>query len=624
MSWMSELIKTYDNSKRLWDNSPEENTDGMIPLLRMGQSTQNAQIEVILSQNENSQNVDLLSAYFIKDKKSQVTVIPCTEISIGRVGSQLAPHPLHDKLQYVAGDYRQYGGDKNSGFNLYLEQLTAWCDSDFCHPKVKAVRDYLKKGTLIADLIKSGIKSNEMNELINTNAFIRFRVDIKGDGDNKLWFDQSVTDCFISWQRSLNRDKGLCYVTGQNETLSKSHPSKIRHTGDKAKLISTNDSSGFTYRGRFLKDNQAVGVGYDASQKAHNMLKYLISRRGYRNDSQVFVAWGTKLQALPRLEDDGAEIFGTNAESAVAHPEEIVQNLRMEYAARLKNTMKGYAQNIGDGDSVVVMGLDSATTGRLSIIFYREITGSDFLEKISQWHTSCTWLHSYKFIEKKRVIFYGAPSPEDIALAAYGKNIPDKLKKAIIEKLLRCIVDAKPIPPGIRQSLVRRASNPVAMEEWEWNKTMSIACAVVRKHLIETKGGTWDMALDNLTTDRSYLFGRLLAYAQSIENYAQWATEKAHRQTNAERMMHQLSLRPAKTWQQLYLKLQSYMRQLKKPALVNKWNTGIYEIIDKLGQENFTNAPLDEQYLLGFSSQILELRKKNEKEDEENTDNDNA
>ncbi len=49
------------------------------------------------------------------------------------------------------------------------------------------------------------------------------------------------------------------------------HPSKIRNSGDKAKLISGNDESGFTYRGRFAsKRSQAVSVGYVVSQKAHN------------------------------------------------------------------------------------------------------------------------------------------------------------------------------------------------------------------------------------------------------------------------------------------------------------------------------------------------------------------
>lgn len=119
------------------------------------------------------------------------------------------------------------------------------------------------------------------------------------------------------------------------------------------------------------------------------------------------------------------------------------------------------------------------------------------------------------------------------------------------------------------------------------------------------------MALDEKSQDRSYQFGRLLAYAQYTENLIQFLTDKSHRQTNAERMMHQFTLRPAKTWEQLKLKLLSYQRQLKNHALVNHWNTKMNEIVDSLGHDGFTNAPLSEQYLLGYSSQMMALQNRN-------------
>ena len=256
--------------------------------------------------------------------------------------------------------------------------------------------------------------------------------------------------------------------------------SKIRHTGDKAKLISGNDSSGYTYRGRFHFSSQAIGVSYESSQKAHNMLKWLVSRHGFRNDSQVFVAWGTRLQPLPNLASDSESLFGPEDESVSDAVEQVteaketlavdMQSLRREYADRLRNAMAGYSINIHDADDIVVMGIDAATPGRMSIIFYREIAGTEFLKRIENWHDQCSWLHTYKFRDKKRVPFIGAPAPKDIALAAYGLNAADKLIKATVERLLRCIVDAKPIPPGLRHSLIQRASNPVAMERWEWNR----------------------------------------------------------------------------------------------------------------------------------------------------------
>jgi len=601
MSWLSLLEKTYDNSSELWGKIEEGDKPGAIPLLRVGQSTQNAQIEITLDQN-----AEVISAHIIEDKPEQMTVIPCTEGSIGRTGSKIAPHPLHDKIQYVAGDYKAFGGDKASGWDAYMEQINQWCDSSLAHHQVDVVRRFTGRGHLIEEIKPHFASQQQLLELVKENAFVRFRVDNPGSWqESRLWLDQSVADKFLEWQNSLDNEKGLCYASGEIKILSVNHPAKLRNTGDKAKLISANDTSGFTFRGRFTSDKQAVGVSYESSQKAHNMLKWLISHQGYRNDSQVFITWGTKLQKLPNPEADSHELFGEEEEIE----ERWGQNLRRDYALRVKKAMQGYSAKVSDADDVVVMGLESATPGRLSIIFYREFSGSDYLKRIEEWHRTCAWLHSYKSRDKKIIAFYGAPSPLDIAYAAYGSTMSDKLKKTIIERLMHCIVDGKPIPSDIRESLVRRAGNPVAMEGWEWNKTMSIACAVVRKHMYETGKGDWDMDLDENNVDRSFLFGRLLAYARHIESYSQFLSGNAHRETNAERMMHQFSLRPAKTWAQLYMKLGSYIRQLKMPGLANQWNTEMEKIIGKIG-DGFTNSPLEEQFILGYSVQSMALRNK--------------
>ncbi len=636
MSWIAMLAKTYDHCPHLHGRRMPGEPETSIPLLLVGQTTQNAHIDVLLDENAN-----LLSAEAIADKPSQVTIIPCTEGSVGRTSTKIAPHPLHDKLQYVAADYVAFGGEKKAGWTAYIDQLDAWCASAFAHPKVRVVRDYLKKGRLISDLVQAGIMVAENGKLIKTpneqqkkahpllnisglvqsDAFIRFRVHLKGDTLDKLWMDNSVTESFTSWQESLSKNKGLCYVSGQNKTISHNHPAKIRHTGDSAKLISANDSSGFTYAGRFLSDQQAVSVSYEITQKAHNMLRWLIAQHGYRNDSQVFVAWGTELQTLPNISKDSEELFGSSNDIQVTRDENFVQNLRREYAQRLKKSMAGYGSNINDSHTIIVIGLDAATPGRMSIIFYRELSGSDFLKRISAWHEQCCWLHYYKFVGKQRVPFIGAPSPKEIAYAAYGSNASEKIVKGVVERLMRCIVDGKPIPPAIRQNLVRRAGNPEALENWEWQKIISIACAVIMKHQYEQKGGAFTLALDEKSQDRSYQFGRLLAYAQYTENLIQFLTDKSHRQTNAERMMHQFTLRPAKTWEQLKLKLLSYQRQLKNHALVNHWNTKMNEIVDSLGHDGFTNAPLSEQYLLGYSSQMMALQNRNKTNESEELDN---
>src|SRR5690606_26544364 len=116
----------------------------------------------------------------------------------------------------------------------------------------------------------------------------------------------------------------------------------------------------------------------------------------------------------------------------------------------------------------------------------------------------------------------------------------DKVIKGVMERMLPCIIDGRDIPHDIVASAIRRASSPEAMERWEWEKTLSIACALLNKR----EGRR--VALDMECMDRDYLFGRLLAVADVLERRALGSDEK--RATNAIRYMNAFSMRPARTW----------------------------------------------------------------------------
>ena len=119
-------------------------------------------------------------------------------------------------------------------------------------------------------------------------AFIRWEVEIPGNPETKVWRDKTLWENWICYYSNTKEEKSLCYVTGKGEFTAKQHPSKIRNDGDKAKLISSNDMSGFTFRGRFLTAEQAATVGFETTQKAHFALRWLISRQGYRKGSSGY------------------------------------------------------------------------------------------------------------------------------------------------------------------------------------------------------------------------------------------------------------------------------------------------------------------------------------------------
>ena len=119
-------------------------------LLPVAHTTQKVHAEISLSGKG-----DFCSARVLRPDE-MTTVIPCTEESSART-SGAVPHPLVDKLQYIAGDYEARGGPRKSEWNAYLAQLHAWCDSPQAHPAVRAVLWYIEKGCLIEDLVRSGV-----------------------------------------------------------------------------------------------------------------------------------------------------------------------------------------------------------------------------------------------------------------------------------------------------------------------------------------------------------------------------------------------------------------------------------------------------------------------------------
>jgi CRISPR-associated protein Csd1 len=268
------------------------------------------------------------------------------------------------------------------------------------------------------------------------------------------------------------------------------------------------------------------------------------------------------------------------------------------------------------------MGLDSATPGRAAITFYRELTGSEYLERINKWHETCTWLHRYRFVQirengKSRRIplpFIGAPSPSDIAEAAYATNnngklqIDETLRKTSVERLLPCIIDGQPIPRDIVESAVYHASNRVSLESWQWEKTLSIACALFRKY---KEKENYSMALDPDRKTRDYLYGRLLALADSLE---QWALNRANedRQTSAARLMNRFAERPYSTWRTIELALQPYKARLG--GISRKRQEMIDEVVNAFKPDDFLNDKrLSGEFLLGYHSQREFLRSNTDK-----------
>lgn len=622
-------------------------------LLPISHVTQSAQIEVTLD------NQGALFKATVIPKELSRTIVPATLDSANRAGSKIAPHFIHDKLFYVAGDYMKYGGDRkrSENYHRYIKQMEQWVNSQYSHRKLKLIYQYVQKGTLIEDLIqqnilftdhdgkliekwttkedkKYGLEKPEIYKVVtgkSSEALVRFNILRETAKDLPVWEDKELYERFqgyLEYQMNQGPEAGVCYVSGRLIPLTDRHGSRLRNAGDMSKLISSNDSRGFTYRGRFERPEEAVQIGYDISQKAHNALRWLNQRQGYRSDTRHFITFGIKHPDTVQVFNSTADLYNDPLFMVTRKEvkEKIAEDLtNVVMAEQVQLALKGEKYNfeVEDSDQIIVMVVDAATTGRLAIVYYQELASKLFLENISHWHNTCKWLQSYYDAERKKWFRYiGTPSTYYIVESVYGNKADEKIKKELYTRLLPCIVDRARIPKDVVRTIFNRVKNPMSFKDDEgdassqWNRTLNIACALINK-LYEKEELAVTLDIENM--NRDYLFGRLLGVAEVFERN-ELKKRGENRSTNAMRYFNAFSQRPARTWMTIRKQLHPY--QLRGGENTGFYNKIIQDIESIIKPDDMNNNALGPLFLLGFSSQVQYFYTKKEKKEEIHHDSD--
>ena len=612
MSWTQELYRVYEQQRGV------DHNDGNV-LLPISHSTANAQIEVTLRQDGS-----FVAARALTKEEGMNTIIPVTEDS-GARGNGINPMPFADKLVYLCGDYTQYTGEDNEKYyQAYIGQLEKWHNSTYTHPAVNAVYAYLSRKTIMKDLINCHVltldeTTGRLAEKVSIagiaqeDAFVRFRV--FGDCP-ETWLDRTLYDRFAAWYESESKQIGLCYATGENASITYKHPSKIRNTGDKAKLISANDDSGFTFRGRFTDKAEAISVSYVFSQKMHNALRWLIQRQGIHFDTMALLIWTSTLSDPP-------DIMNAAVDEDDPFDEPITPDTEPLYRDYLRKCIFG-TKSFEITSKVMIMGVDAATTGRLSIALYEELEHSRLLESLFRWHAETS---AMRYFSQKKRSCPNSFAVKEIVKCAYGVqnesgylDVKPEIVKDGVLRLLPCITQGRRLPVDIVQNLVKKASEPLAFPYQKGDKhpdnhriIRETACGMIRKLNIEQGKGVISMAYDPNETDRGYLYGCLLAIADAAE-YASYEDEdKGKRITNARRYWSMFSKRPYTTWGIIEGQLREYMKKLG--AKSSYYDRMFNEIMGKFNADEFeNNAPLKPNYLLGYHHYNAEIYKKKEEE----------
>lgn len=663
MSWMQKLYRTYEYVQEQGLNDE----DLALPF----HMSKAVHLKVILNDK-----AELVGAERFEVKKQ--VPIQVTEKSSKRAGSTIASYALHDGLQYIAKtagnyltiEYLSKVAEKDNGkkwkeflagtdedkqkfadtekakykdcFEFYEKQLSGW--TEFGNLKeINIVLQYIQKGSLIEDLLEKQIFSFKDNILSagKDDPFsltIVWAVEMSNDPHSDLWSKNSIKKQWIKYQESQSGEESeqpeLCYITGERDYAAKAYP-KIEGN---AKLVSANDTSGFTFLGRFLSDKQAVALGRDVSQKAFNMLKWLIKRQGIRNGDQVTVAWAISGKPVPSpMKDISSEIDWDNLDiSAVENPDEFSSqtsseqpspdwsvNIGRAAAQIIKKKLHGYQAELKGHEQISLIMLDSATPGRMTLTYYQEFLPADYFANLDAWIDDFSWYQRYsieqpnaKKSDKKKTLWaFVPPSPYSVAEAVYGKSLSDTLKKQLYARLLPVIAGgtSMPIPEDLVRQSFQVACNPNRCENWEWQRNIGVACTLYKgwraRHHDLSQRRTYPMSLDTQNRSRDYLYGRLLAVAENTESYALYlAGEK--RATTAERYMQRFAEHPFATWRNIELALKPYQERLRN----NGKDTGaqaIGEIMELFATDDFTcDDKLSGEFLLGYHCQKMEIARR--------------
>ena len=576
MGLFQKAVETYDAMQSLVGKKQANRDEVLAPI---GYVVRPAGIEITVDADGN----------FVRATKIDEKIpIPCTEKSSGR-SSGLAPHPLCDNLGYVT----EKDAEKHA---LYLSGIKSWIDSGYGNSKLDAIYTYLVKGCVLRDCKESEVlQYHKDGNLSNENSIVTWRVVGLGEDSGAVHEDLQLMKNYSEYYINRNQaPKGLCMVSGTCDSIVSKHPGVI----GQARIVSSNDKENFTYLGRFsvakgmpkgYEAYEALTIGYISSQKAHNILRWLLS-----DDSTCITVGNRKILCW----NPQGKIIKSPTLPLI--PQTNSKIIPSDYGRVLRDAINGYKSNFSEQDSVVIAAFEDINSGkgRLSVTYYNELEYSDFLDRLYYWDNTCCWYDNR----------WGVQSPplSQIVKYAFGTEKSGEIKCDTrvwgqqVQRLISCRLDKARFPMDIMRNLVIKASNLQIYKGNNADNILFVTCAVIKKFRHDYLKEEWEMALDENKMDRSYQFGRLLAVLERIEIVACRGDKK--RDTNAIRTQAFFSKRPLTAFTQIMTSLKTgYYPRLSVGARTY-YEKLIGEIMEKisLSGEDALDKPLTETYLMGY------------------------
>lgn len=625
MSLLTALLDSYDYAlENDMVGKPDHFGNILLPMYYNSMKSNGKNIIELLLSKES----DLLEAHLLPE--GETIQFPVTEDSVAR-SSGVAPHPLVDSASYVIQDE----GKRSAAYMEQMENWLAYDDNDF----VRIIHDFLIQPGIL-DAVKQKVKDSEEDEAEKQKknavaidfekVFFTFSIE-NYDGLKNISVSensdlQARYKVYVEYQNANDpsKERITCNLSGKQDYLCIKHQ-PLMGTARLVSQITANDEN---WRGRFTMADQNIKLGMETSQKIHLMAKYLLSgeeTRRWLGEQANMVSW---------FSDDLSNAVAFDPSKSAEMPAGIFEKLLAEQKGKsdapaiademTENIVKSFTNGkrlFSDDATYYIAIFDKISNGRVATKYFRTLSASRLKENLVAWQEKYHWRGYSK--ENRDKVF--TPSPRRLVLAAYGVERDGFLEiskkdflKNQYQNILTALVEGRNMPENFEKALTVNIRHRQSYDH-TWMEVKFCALAVLKD-----KGGFKDAMLNRENTDRSYLFGRLLALFERME--AGTFGEKEERSTNAEKMWTSYTNHPATMMMRLRNLLKPYERKMatseQNRGLYFKLSRDISEVTNML-HDNYdmdsveVNRPLDYGFIFGYEAQMRDIFTKRNKETEE-------
>lgn len=626
MDFFTSLLKAYEKAEEI-GLVDQQNGDNpvLLPLYHTSLKSNGKNIISVRLDRDGS----FYKAEVMAD--NQTIIFPVTGDSVARSGSNPSSHPLVDKFSYYVSEVNQ------SQYDNFHEQLANWidyCDEGEVKDFLMKIRHFILQTDFLSSILQSlygedyqreGLKitysdSDGKNKTVDLSAyFLEFSiVRFNGFKDESVTSYKELHQSYISFVRANQDNLGTCSISGRTEQITNKH----RGLMGNAKIISVSNK-GEAYKGRFKEREDVFSVGYETSEKIHLMIKYLLENKNsstWLESSQYLINWFSDDLANESQLDIVKPEFNELFEDSEDERDSLVFIKPNKENKKIGSSfIKG--QKLFSNDAMYNISiLNKTSNGRIALKYFRQVQVSQLLKNLETWQENYSWEAKTKSGNYQ----LRTPTFNEIINAAYGIDREryleldnDSFKSDQYQQLVTALIDGRLIPNTIVKKLEDNIKQRQKYSK-HWYQVQQVSLAVLQKQY----GREFTPMLDHQETDRSYLFGRLLAIYELFEaqRYALDGSSQ-ERITNAERYWNAYTGQPAKMMHHLENKIKPYEEVLKlnRPGIWHKLEKERKEIIQLLtplyGNKDFTQ-PLDYKFIFGYYAEKQFYYTKQTKENE--------